>query len=245
MSWAKGRTSTKEEDKVYALMGLFGVNLPILYGEGETKTFLKLQSEIMKTTDDQSIFAWRSASAESHASDSGLFADTSKCFADCGDVQKIPYDLWSEYCTKHFRSGSVATPLLDVVPSCRGFRAILPVRQRGAGLDTLLACARGPAVWNGSEYIANLDAADTNKADLIQCIHLQQSCHGYERVDKGHLATIGVDDFQKFSLQDIHICASQSFLDAPTRRKWLVNGLLYIIPPSILFLLYQSRKASL
>ncbi|KIO03769.1 hypothetical protein M404DRAFT_144765, partial [Pisolithus tinctorius Marx 270] len=58
MSWAKGRTSTKEEDKVYALMGLFGVNLPILYGEGETRTFLKLQNEIMKTTDDQSIFAW-------------------------------------------------------------------------------------------------------------------------------------------------------------------------------------------
>lgn len=249
MSWAKGRTSTREEDKVYALMGLFGVNLPILYGEGETRTFLKLQNKIMKTTDDQSIFAWRSASAsassESHASDSSLFADTSKCFADCGDVQQIPYDLWSEYCAKHFRSENVAYPLLDKVPSCRGLRAILPVRQRGDGLDALLACARSPAVWNGSEYMANVDKTDANKADLIQCIHLRQSYHGYERVDKNHLESVGVDNFRKFSLQDIHICASRSFLGAPSHRKWLVNSLLYIISPSILFLLYQSRKASL
>ncbi|KAI6110692.1 hypothetical protein EDD16DRAFT_1231821 [Pisolithus croceorrhizus] len=225
MSWAKERTTSKEEDRVYALMGLFGVNLPILYGEGETRTFLKLQNEIIKTTDDQSIFAWcpaagTSAEAESHAS--GLLAYTFKCFADCGDVQRIPYDLWSEYCTKHFCSKNIPYPQLGMDPSCKGFQATLPVRQRGVGLDALLACARGPAIWNGSEYVANL-----NRADLI-CIRLQKSYHGYEPIDKDHLETVSIDDFKNFHLQDIHICASQSFLGlgVPAYRKWALNSFL-------------------
>ncbi|KAI5989870.1 hypothetical protein EDC04DRAFT_2815512 [Pisolithus marmoratus] len=244
MSWAEGRTSTKHEDRVYALMGLFGVNLPILYGEGETRTFLKLQNEIMKTTDDQSIFAWHSAgdtsaTSESHAS--GFLADTSKCFAGCGNIQQIPYDRWSDYCAKHFCSKSAAYPHLDVLPSCGGLQATLPVRQREGGLDALLACARGPAVWNGSEYIADL-----NRADPIY-IRLQQSYHGYERANKDQPETVSIDAFKEFSLQDTHICSSQSFLGqgVPDNRNWLVKGLLYIVPPSILFLMYQSRKASL
>ncbi|KAI6012987.1 hypothetical protein EDC04DRAFT_2579676 [Pisolithus marmoratus] len=204
MSWAKERMSTKEEDRVYALMGLFSVNLPILYGEGEMRTFLKLQIEIMKTTDDQSIFAWHSAggaSASSESHGSGLLADTSECFADCGDVQHIPYDQWSKYCAEYLCSKNVSYPQLDILLSCNGLQATLPVRQRGAGLDALLACTRGPAVWNGFEYTANI-----NKANLI-CIPLQRCHHGYERVNRDPLETVGIDDSETFSLQGIHIRA--------------------------------------
>ncbi|KAF1812072.1 hypothetical protein P152DRAFT_44048 [Eremomyces bilateralis CBS 781.70] len=49
MSWAAHRTTTKVEDMAYLLMGLFGVNMPLLYGEG-AKAFLQLQEEIMKTS---------------------------------------------------------------------------------------------------------------------------------------------------------------------------------------------------
>ncbi|KAI6111557.1 hypothetical protein EDD16DRAFT_1835908 [Pisolithus croceorrhizus] len=244
MSWARGRTSTKDEDRVYALMGLFDVNLPVVYGEGETKTFLKLQNEIMKVTDDQSIFAWRSAAATSFSSKSdasGILASTSECFAECGDVQNIPYDQWSEYCAEHFRPKK-ANPQLDVDPSCIGLQATLPVRQRGVGLDVLLACARGRAVWNGSEYIADL-----KKRGLI-CIHLQQSYRGYKRSHESRLETVAVDDFRKFSLQGIHLCTSQSSLDLGNvlaYLEWLVNGILYIISnvvpyvPNFLRLLYD------
>lgn len=38
-------------------MGIFGVNMPLLYGEGGQRAFLRLQDEILKATDDQSIFA--------------------------------------------------------------------------------------------------------------------------------------------------------------------------------------------
>ncbi|KAG2130035.1 heterokaryon incompatibility protein-domain-containing protein, partial [Suillus cothurnatus] len=57
MSWAAGRQTQKIEDRAYSLMGLFDVHMPIIYGEGD-KAFRRLQLEIMKSSDDQSIFAW-------------------------------------------------------------------------------------------------------------------------------------------------------------------------------------------
>ena len=56
MSWACNRQTTRTEDEAYCLMGLFDVNMPMLYGEG-SNAFLRLQEEIMKHSDDESIFA--------------------------------------------------------------------------------------------------------------------------------------------------------------------------------------------
>ncbi|KAF2681715.1 HET-domain-containing protein, partial [Lentithecium fluviatile CBS 122367] len=58
MSWAAGRETTKGEDMAYCLMGIFDVNMPLMYGEGGEKAFIRLQEEIMKDSDDQSLFAW-------------------------------------------------------------------------------------------------------------------------------------------------------------------------------------------
>ncbi|KAF5368458.1 hypothetical protein D9758_002398 [Tetrapyrgos nigripes] len=58
MSWAAFRETTKPEDQAYCMMGLFGVNIPPLYGEGCLKAFMRLQQEIIKVSDDCSIFAW-------------------------------------------------------------------------------------------------------------------------------------------------------------------------------------------
>ena len=57
MSWAAKRKTTREEDLAYCLMGIFDVNMPLLYGEGQ-RAFIRLQEEIMKTTEDYTIFAW-------------------------------------------------------------------------------------------------------------------------------------------------------------------------------------------
>jgi len=57
MSWASKRKTTRPEDLAYCLLGLFDVNMPMLYGEGD-RAFLRLQEEIIKTSDDHSIFAW-------------------------------------------------------------------------------------------------------------------------------------------------------------------------------------------
>ncbi|KAK4211988.1 HET-domain-containing protein, partial [Rhypophila decipiens] len=58
MRWAADRTTTRIEDMAYCLLGIFDVNMPLLYGEAE-KAFLRLQEEICRTSDDQTIFAWQ------------------------------------------------------------------------------------------------------------------------------------------------------------------------------------------
>ncbi|KAI0856496.1 heterokaryon incompatibility protein-domain-containing protein [Xylaria cubensis] len=55
MVWARCRMTTRVEDRAYSLMGLFDVNMPLLYGEGGVKAFQRLQYEIVKSTNDQSI----------------------------------------------------------------------------------------------------------------------------------------------------------------------------------------------
>lgn len=57
MSWASNRKTTRLEDRAYSLLGLFDVNMPMLYGEGE-KAFYRLQVELLQQNEDQSIFAW-------------------------------------------------------------------------------------------------------------------------------------------------------------------------------------------
>ncbi|KAL8645154.1 MAG: hypothetical protein Q9210_006868 [Variospora velana] len=58
MSWASKRQTSRTEDMAYCLLGLFDVNMPLLYGEGH-KAFRRLQYEIIKQSSDDSIFAWR------------------------------------------------------------------------------------------------------------------------------------------------------------------------------------------
>jgi hypothetical protein len=64
MSWASRRTTTKAEDIAYCLMGIFDIQMPLLYGEGEGGAFRRLQQEIIKDSDDQSIFAWTADDTE-------------------------------------------------------------------------------------------------------------------------------------------------------------------------------------
>ena len=41
----------------YCLLGIFNVNMPLLYGEG-LKSFIRLQEEIMRSSYDFTLFAW-------------------------------------------------------------------------------------------------------------------------------------------------------------------------------------------
>jgi hypothetical protein len=48
MSWAARRTTTYKEDEVYCLLGIFGVFLPLIYGEGKAYATLRLREEIAR-----------------------------------------------------------------------------------------------------------------------------------------------------------------------------------------------------
>ncbi|KAF2831711.1 HET-domain-containing protein, partial [Ophiobolus disseminans] len=80
MAWAARRTTSRIEDIAYSLLGIFQVYMPMLYGEREN-AFLRLQEEIIRTTPDDSIFAW-TASEGSLSTYRGLFARSPREFRD-------------------------------------------------------------------------------------------------------------------------------------------------------------------
>jgi hypothetical protein len=85
MSWASRRETTRVEDQAYCLMGIFGVNMPTLYGEGE-RAFYRLQLEIMNTSPDDSIFAWDLDHGRYEGADTGLLATSPAAFGASGDI---------------------------------------------------------------------------------------------------------------------------------------------------------------
>lgn len=86
MSWAAHRESTRIEDTAYSLLGIFDIHMPLLYGEGE-KAFLRLQEEILKTTDDYSLFAW-CASTTDRSTYRGLLARNPSEFQNCRSIER-------------------------------------------------------------------------------------------------------------------------------------------------------------
>lgn len=95
MRWASKRETRRQEDMAYCLMGVFGVNMPLLYGEGGIRAFLRLQNEILRTTDDQTIFAWSLPPGEKDARGaSGLLAESPGYFQHAPNMYYMPG--WSQ-----------------------------------------------------------------------------------------------------------------------------------------------------
>lgn len=113
MSWASRRKTSRVEDMAYCLLGLFDVNIPLIYGEGR-KAFQRLQRAIMDScSHDQSLFVW--GSIVTKASDMitddqvmgvkpipwkppekrspllGLFADSPADFINSGDISPVSH----------------------------------------------------------------------------------------------------------------------------------------------------------
>ena len=57
MRWAAVREATRLEDEAYSLLGIFGIAMPTLYGEGR-HAFQRLQEEILERIPDRTLFAW-------------------------------------------------------------------------------------------------------------------------------------------------------------------------------------------
>ena len=86
MSWASRRETSREEDIAYCLLGLFRVNMPLLYGEGKN-AFYRLQCEIIHSSPDESIFAWM----DPNLSYGGLLAREPRAFEGSNEV--VPVQL--------------------------------------------------------------------------------------------------------------------------------------------------------
>ncbi|KAI8184825.1 het domain protein [Colletotrichum sp. SAR 10_77] len=83
MSWAAHRETERPEDRAYSLLGIFDINMPMLYGEGN-KAFQRLQEEIANRTNDASLFAW--ISPDEGQAYRGMFAHSPLEFAYCSNM---------------------------------------------------------------------------------------------------------------------------------------------------------------
>ncbi|TPX17851.1 uncharacterized protein E0L32_002952 [Thyridium curvatum] len=106
MNWAAGRSTTRVEDEAYCLLGLFSIHMPLLYGEGK-KAFRRLQDEIMRGSNDQSIFA---------TNEHTLLASSPDGFIDSRTGKSSPVDLISLQRTC-LSSGNVDDSFVDAGPS--------------------------------------------------------------------------------------------------------------------------------
>ena len=155
ISWAAKRTTTRVEDKTYSLMGLLDVNMPMLYGEGK-KAFHRLQLEIIRSSNDQSIFAWE----EYRVRIGSVLADDPSAFEHCSDLDVMNHDELVE----EFSLSSTNTDHFDVFPiTNRGiqiwmllhryrnsnsvFKAYLPCRYASGYLVSI-----DLVLWNSNYY---------------------------------------------------------------------------------------------
>ncbi|KAK3897446.1 HET-domain-containing protein [Staphylotrichum tortipilum] len=119
MSWAAARVTTRAEDGAYCLLGLFGVGMPLLYGEGGERAFVRLQEEILRESNDMSLFAWRAdeeaAAAQTHW---GVLAPSAKEFAGSGGIKGWADPMDGNECAVTSK-GLRVTPM----PGC-GLRAV-------------------------------------------------------------------------------------------------------------------------
>ena len=150
MSWAAHRKTTRVEDRAYSLMGLFGVHMPLLYGERET-AFVRLQKEILQISDDHSIFAWRDTDRRA-----GLLASSPASFSKSHDI--IPFNHYgSRGSSPTVSSRGIFLELRFVGLGPEGLGLVLlPCKRQGGDRlialyvkDLFMTMQRFERVWSG------------------------------------------------------------------------------------------------
>jgi hypothetical protein len=119
MSWASKRNTRRVEDMAYCLLGIFDVNMALIYGEG-SKAFTRLQEEIAKQTCDLSLFAWQQKGPSPPYR--GILAQSPAEFAKCGALKHKIRDafLTNEYTftNKGLRIDTALISFPDVTKDC-------------------------------------------------------------------------------------------------------------------------------
>lgn len=106
MSWAADRTTTRPEDQAYCLLGIFGIHLSPIYGEG-MKAFIRLQEEVIRTSDDHSFLAF-----DTLLSRNSLLADHPNLFRDMRDIYPmLTLNITPKFSLKN-AGLSIRTPLI-------------------------------------------------------------------------------------------------------------------------------------
>ncbi|KAF9458425.1 heterokaryon incompatibility protein-domain-containing protein [Collybia nuda] len=172
LSWAADRITTREEDRTYSLLGLFDINMPLLYGEGQ-KAFTRFQHEIIKKSDDHSIFAWRDNSLRHGTANArGMLAYSPSEYRGMGNVERLTsYNSIGN--KKKFLSFN--TGIQDGIP------VEYSITKRGVHIQLPLLSL------DNSKYLAFLKCGISENAESIALV--------LEETDKGQFIRVSPDSF--------------------------------------------------
>jgi len=257
LSWASTRVTTRIEDLAYCLMGLFDINMPLLYGEGHN-AFLRLQLEIWNRTNDESIFAWSMPSLEApHRAPRPLLASGLNVFEGLNSIETFG-EIWE-------RTFPGAHLLDAITLTNRGtrldFRAlefpVIRVWTSGKRINEFilpLKCGREDIVQGIQLFAIHLyQSSDLNwyrgpllqlvsigviKANSLKSEHVLINIPHYTRRMARQVATTSVL-FETTSLSDNRLRVSEKFCSFPPSKRggfhWtIIDGksvLLSFSPP--------------
>ncbi|KAL4070100.1 hypothetical protein V8B97DRAFT_2047969 [Scleroderma yunnanense] len=158
MSWAADRKTTRVKDRAYSLLGLLDVNMPMLYGEGN-RAFQRLQLEIIRVSDDQSISAWGAGDDGDGGWTGSILADDPSFFWDCGNMESINRDEFIREVVKN-----VAPE--EELHSIEDHFGVFPVTNRGIQIWMLLRpLENSDSVFEA--WLPCLDAGDPVRINLV------------------------------------------------------------------------------
>ena len=184
MSWASKRETRRVEDLAYCLMGIFGINMHMLYGEGK-RAFTRLQEEIMKVSDDHSLFAWKS-----FENPGGLLAVSPAAFVNSKEI--VPVNPSSNL------SGAITVNNKGIHLKLR-FMDNLKLRSMDRMASQDLSLAILPCTEKGKEVAIYVRAMPDIKDYFV-------------RAQSDRLELLNLKDFTQLEYREKHLCVRQERL---------------------------------
>ncbi|KAK4247296.1 heterokaryon incompatibility protein-domain-containing protein [Corynascus novoguineensis] len=210
MSWASMRETTRVEDTAYCLMGIFGIHMSMIYGEG-ANAFIRLQEEIAKQSCDLSLFAWTSDFPRDEEEDRA-----------CSEIIPEKFrGIFARSPREFFNSGNISAGPLGVLME-REFT----ITNKGVRIKTSLV----QSSLGGKDAILNLGIRQRPQTSIINSqgwigIYLAMTPVGYVRSRPDRLYTAGNDTRVAGRSTEIYIRKDISALD----QTALANPFLHSI----------------
>lgn len=184
LSWTARRQVTREEDEAYCLLGIFDINMPMLYGEGKRKAFVRLQEAIYNSTKDQSLFLFEHNTKNGRAP---LLADSPTCFdPERNSWPPAIYRSISPYSDLMRRNGNAHGSMrASVAPTQLDVSTTLQLLHYGDVADQLMSI-HGRGLDSSASHVAVLNYTIKNHPDGAWCLPLIQSTTGestFHRID--------------------------------------------------------------
>lgn len=246
MSWAAMRQTTRMEDIAYCLLGIFDVNMPLIYGEGR-KAFRRLQQAIIAQSNDLTILAWHWSGSSEIKSIHGLLAPSPLEFLNSISISP-PYEDFHEFATTNkglsIRGDVAIRPIQLNASTSEGYGLRVGWRRKGDG-DFQIALRRvGPTIFCRDHNLEHTQSRSHSTWDgpyfYLEDIHILEAT-----------LSISVESLcEQFRRWSLHIPKPMGYrvLDVRPRQLWDSSDTLFLRPrpnhrypyPKVLAVLFQS-----